>query len=125
MFAMDCGRALTPPPSFVRNRQDVASAPLSYELHALYTIQHNPLECLVSLPQELPLQTQPLQIHHHTYPPTNDEWAAAEIELDEKRRQQQAALSRSEQQSGQSLYETLQANKGDFHHSLLQTCLGS
>lgn len=58
-------------------------------------------------------------------PPTNDEWAAAEIELDEKRRQQQAALSRSEQQSGQSLYETLQANKGDFHHSLLQTCLGS
>ena len=67
MFAMDCGRALTPPPSFVRNRQDVASAPLSYELHALYTIQHNPLECLVSLPQELPLQTQPLQIHHHTY----------------------------------------------------------
>jgi hypothetical protein len=48
-------------------------------------------------------------------PETNDEWATAQIELDEKRRHKEDALSRSEQQSGQSLYETLQANKGDFY----------
>jgi len=44
-------------------------------------------------------------------PTTNDAWTTAQAELDDARRRKEE-LSRTQQESGLSLYETLQANKG-------------
>jgi len=46
-----------------------------------------------------------------TSTPAGDEWSLAQKEL-EASRQRKEEQSRSQQQSGSSLYETLQANKG-------------
>lgn len=56
-----------------------------------------------------------------TTTPAADEWSLAQKEL-EASRQRKEEQSRSQQQSGSSLYETLQANKGllpsAFSHSI-------
>lgn len=48
-------------------------------------------------------------------PTERDEaWLAAQKEIDAKRLQEKEKLRPGEQEGGKSLYETLQANKGDF-----------
>ena len=46
-------------------------------------------------------------------PLVNDEWEAAKAVIEQRRQEREAA---SREESGKSLYETLQANKGTSSH---------